>query len=221
MTELKTPSQLRDMAVQKTAATLQSIAKQDKASVGIDELKLINAINSDIVTLVVENTDTADHLLVFGTPLGVVEDYKNQAIYGQLPADSHFLDAMGTTSIEGHLINDNLGADAKFIKTLNNRFLRHPVIVSQTEVITSNDTLGNKQATEQFKKVIIPLNSASDSSQSSGAFVPRYTEYTATLLQNGALIFGEFSGVIYKLFAGAKVQINFYIAGIDRPQFVI
>jgi len=196
----------------------QNIARIAKRVGTIDELKSVGRSQSDIITLSLANVtpkgkDPKDINLVFGTPLSVEEEYKFIPLYTTMT--NHFLD-------NKNYIHDNQGELCNFLRLLNRRFLRHPVAFEQVQVIIPSDTEVNEaQASQPIKQIIAPLNSSQDSFQQSGAFVPRFKEYSGTFLLSKILPIGEFSGFSYLLKSGATINLNIQLAGVSQAVMLL
>lgn len=223
---MKKPTQLTSASVisKELAETqvkgLQSIVEQSKNEVKttlmIDELAVDNKAQSELITLSLLNTATdsggagKDVNIVLGTPLGV--DSERDLVPYVVP--NSYLDELAN-------ISDNQGAGAKFLQLINKRLLRHPALISSIEIITPNNASGQAQRTESLKHIIVPYNSANDTNSFTGAFVPQFTEYTASELLNKPLVIGEFRGLIYKLKYNVQVNINIRLASVDVPNFKV
>ncbi len=200
----------QDLARQNMAQTVKMVenSRMNKASAVLiteDELALEGLQQNDLITLQVENTDIVEQVLAFGTPLGNPEE----AALVPLTIADFFIKA-GAINVK---LLDQQGGGLPFLELLNRRFQRHAVLLSSIEVITDSSALGEKQREEQITRIIVPENSASDSSTKSGAFIPQFTEYTASELLN--------KGIVCKVLAGSKVSFNMHVAAVDIPNFKI
>lgn len=215
--EVRKPGDLIKVAQQKFVKTVEQAKANNDELLTVDELVLINRQNSDIITLQIVNTtpggeEDKDITIAFGTPLGVAEEYQNVPLYSTIP--NHFLDNLD-------YLTDNQGAQVPFLRLLDRRFIRNPIIVQQIEVITDDSAAGQTQATKQITMLEIPYNSATDSAKRIGAYVAKFTEFTATYLLNRMIPFGDFVGSLYDVVTDADVLFNIHIAGISRPTFPI
>ena len=229
----QTPTQLQTLAKNNAVATMQAVARtSEKLNYTIDEMKLVGRQNSTILTLLINNEGyldsespavlhKSDVTIGFGTPL-------NSRLEASLLPDNLISDAdkfwLAENSAAGvdffKYLQDNMGTNMDFLKLLNERFLRHPVLVRQIEVITADDTIGQKQKGIAIKRITVPYNSASDSAVSAGAYIPLFTQYTAVQLLTKPIILGEFTGFLYKILQDASVQMNIYLEAIDQANFV-
>lgn len=164
---------------------------------------------SSMITLPLKNTGSNDITLIFGTPLGVIEEYQNEVMYPNIT--NHFLDNLSDLE-DAESVNRLIN--------LNRRLVRKPLLIGQIEVITPDDTLGATQRSQKITELSIPINNI-DSVKIGGAFVPQNTFITGAKLLNKGKIFGDFFGIAYVLKAGAEAQFNFYIGSIDTPNFKI
>ena len=181
--------------------------KQKKAII-VDEMTINGGEQSSIVTIPLTNSGGSDLTLVLGTPLGSVSEYQNEELYSVIT--NHFLDNL-----------DNLTADSvKRIINMNERMLRHPYLIGQIEVVTTDDATGVSQRSQKITELFVPANTI-DSVRKGGAYVPQNTFITGASLLNKAKTFGEFYGIAYVIKAGATVNFNFYLGGIDTPQFAL
>ena len=185
------------------------IKARQKQAIVIDELSINGSEQSKIITLPLKNTGTEDITLVFGTPLGSIEEYQNVPMYNQIV--NHYLDNLA----------DLDGEEAvKRLLNLNKRMLRHPVMIGQIEAITPDDVNGIKQRSQKVTELTVPLNDI-DGVRKGGAYVPQNTFITGASLLNQVKTFGEFFGIAYILKANSEVNFNFYISGVDTPQFAV
>jgi len=234
-TQTQTPTQLQTLATNNAVATMQAVARtSEKLNYTIDEMKLVGRQNSTILTLLINNEGyldsespavlhKSDVTIGFGTPL-------NSRLEASLLPDNLISDAdkfwLAENSAVGvgvdffKYLQDNIGTNMDFLKLLNERFLRHPVLVRQIEVITADDPIGQKQKGIAIKRITVPYNSASDSAVSAGAYIPLFTQYTAVQLLTKPIILGEFTGFLYKILQDASVQMNIYLEAIDQANFV-
>jgi len=232
-TQTQTPTQLQTLATNNAVATMQAVARtSEKLNYTIDEMKLVGRQNSTILTLLINNEGyldsespavlhKSDVTIGFGTPL-------NSRLEASLLPDNLISDAdkfwLAENSNVGvdffKYLQDNIGTNMDFLKLLNERFLRHPVLVRQIEVITADDPIGQKQKGIAIKRITVPYNSASDSAVSAGAYIPLFTQYTAVQLLTKPIILGEFTGFLYKILQDASVQMNIYLEAIDQANFV-
>jgi len=232
-TQTQTPTQLQTLAKNNAVATMQAVARtSEKLNYTIDEMKLVGRQNSTILTLLINNEGyldsespavlhKSDVTIGFGTPL-------NSRLEASLLPDNLISDAdkfwLAENSAVGvdffKYLQDNIGTNMDFLKLLNERFLRHPVLVRQIEVITADDPIGQKQKGIAIKRITVPYNSASDSAVSAGAYIPLFTQYTAVQLLTKPIILGEFTGFLYKILQDASVQMNIYLEAIDQANFV-
>jgi hypothetical protein len=205
------PTEVLDATKRNLNAELDLIKAQQTQVVSVDELKFQNKKNSELITLQLTNSSAdRDINITFGTPLSVFEEYKKIPMYDTIV--NHWLDNLAS-------LTDNQGAEAPFLQLLNRRFLRKSAVILQMEIITPNNEIGLGQRTEQTRRIYIPFNSVTDSSQEQTAFIPQYTEYNASLLLSKAAILGDFSGLIYKLRKSSTISINMTIGAIDTPNF--
>lgn len=213
---VRKPADLMDLAKGKFTQMATKIKANQSELVTVDEMALINRQNSDLLTLQIINTAPAppdrDITVAFGSPLGVAEEYQNVPLYASLT--NFWLDHL-------NYLTDNQGAQVPFLRLINRRLLRHPIVVKQIEVITDNSAEGQAQATKQLTLVEVPYNSASDSAKRTGAYVSKFTEFTATYLLNKIIPLGDFTGALYTVVADVDVLLNIHIAGISQPTFPV
>ena len=186
------------------------------SAVASSDLSLMKEGQSKLITMTLLNNNIADCRIPFGTPLGSAGEVD---FYPTAQANLTSGGLPRWDTILADLV-DNQGANATFLQALNKRLLRHALYVAQVEVITPDNALGQSQRAENITRMVIPLNSVTDSCVRAGAFVPQYTEYTGTLMfgEEGVVI-SDFHGFFYKLLAGSQVSMNFYLQAIDTPVF--
>lgn len=185
-------------------------------AVTANELALMKEGQSRMITLELTNNNASAIPIPFGTPLG---DAVEQAFYPNVQANLRIGGGPAWYAALADLV-DNQGVNATFLQAINKRFLRHAVYVSQIEVITQDNALGQQQRAEGIKRIVIPYNSVDDSCIKTGKFVPQFTEYTATtMLDKSGAVLGDFHGLLYTLLAGSTVKLNMYIQAIDTPTF--
>ena len=187
--------------------------------VNADELALMGEGQSTMITLSLLNNNAFAVAIPFGTPLGSAVE---QAWYPNLqPA---LLASAGSSpwydAIALPLLEDNQGASLTFLQAINARLVRHALYISQIEVITPNNALGESQRAENIRRIVIPYNSVNDSCIKTGKFVPQFTEYTATtMLDERGIVLGDFHGMLWNLLAGAEASLNIYIQAMDTACF--
>ena len=194
---------------QEVKTAYAGIVANAQKTIPVGELCANNGKQSSIITLPLENTGSNDITLVFGTPLGVVDEYQNEVLYPNIV--NHFLD---------HLSDLEDEQSVKRLINLNARLVRKPNLIGQIEVITPDTPIGVAQRSQKITELSIPVNNI-DSVKIGGAYVPQNTFITGAKLLNKAKVFGDFFGIAYVLKAGASVEFNIYLGGVDTPQFAI
>lgn len=189
------------------SANFNGLVNQAVKTLPICELN--NDKQSSMITLPLENTGTNDITLIFGTPLGVIDEYQNEVLYPNII--NHFLD---------NLSNLEDAESVNRLINLNNRLVRKSFMIGQIEVITPDTPIGATQRSQKITELSIPANNI-DSVKIGGAYVPQNTFITGAKLLNKPKIFGDFFGIAYVLKAGASAQFNFYISSIDTPSFKV
>jgi hypothetical protein len=185
-------------------------------SQSVCEMTLAGRKNSDVITLSLANVtpgskSAKDLNIIFGTPLS------SPAFYDKVPLNSsivnNFLDDLD-------YIWDNQGQNANFLQMLNERFRNNPIVIKQIEIIQAETSTANTaQAAQQMGRLVIPLNSATDSAEMGGKFIPQDTQFTGTYLLDQPITIGEFLGGKYKLVTGANILMNIYLGSKAVPTF--
>ncbi len=181
------------------------------------ELGLMGAEQSTKITIFITNNDPNPVVIPFGTPLGIADEvafYPN--LNPKLLATPVSLEWFNTLA---NLV-DNQGVNATFLQAINKRFVRNPVYVSSMEIITDDTALGQQQRTQSMTHLLVPYNSVDDSRSRQGFFKPVYTEYTGnSVLDDKGVIFGDFTGILYTVLAGATANFNIVLQGVNVPTF--
>ena len=195
---------------------LKNIVAGVKGNIGIvavEEMGCAGSSNSKVITLQLANASvTETYNLVFGTPLGIANEY--EAVPLQTAYPNLMFKGGGLTDL-----SDNQGIGLKFLQLINKRLVRHACYISHIEVITPANALGNSQKSESVTRFTVPFNSASDTCTSAGNFVPQFTEYTGVTILDGGIVLGEFTGFIYNILPLSTMKLNIHIASIDAPVF--
>jgi hypothetical protein len=178
----------------------------------IEEMTVNGKTNSDKITMQVVNASAVNtYDLVFGTPVGIADEYT------AVPYSTTLPNIMFTGLAD---LSDNQGVGIPFLQLVNKRIVRKPIYVSHIEVITPNNPTGNSQKSEPVTKFVVPYNSATDNAAINGSYIPQYTEYTAVSLLDSGMVLGEFSGFHYSIIPLGDIKLNIYISAIDTPTFI-
>jgi hypothetical protein len=180
--------------------------------VAVEEMSVAGKINSRYITLELNNASAVTaYDLIFGTPLGIADEYT------AVPLNTTFPDIMFTGLAD---LSDNEGVGLNFLQLLNKRFVRKPVYISHIEVITPDTAKGSSQRSESVRYFEVPYNSSSDSAIGQGKYIPVYTEFTGVTILGSGVMVGEFNGFSYRLLTQSEAKLNIHLAAIDTPTFM-
>lgn len=183
-----------------------------------DDLQLMGGEQSKVINLEIENANTKDVIIPFGTPLGLIKEVSFYPSLGAVLTNNGVLPEWYVTATLNKII-DNYGTGAKYLQGLNARLNRSGAYISQIEVITADTNLGKKQRAENIKKIELPLNASSDCIKR-GDFISQDIFNTGVeLLCTRGVVISDFHGFVYKILAGAKVQMNLTIEAVDKPVY--
>lgn len=198
-------------AMKSLAANVVTAKQQGNKIVAVEEMSIQGKINSRYITLNLSNASAVtEYDLIFGTPLGIADEYT------AVPINTSYPNIMFTGLAD---LSDNEGIGIPFLQLLNKRFVRKPVYISHIEVITPSTAKGNSQRGESVRYFEVPYNSSDSQSIAGGKYTPVYTEFTGMNILGSGVMVGEFNGFSYKMLTQSEAKLNIFLAAIDTPTF--